>query len=425
MSFKKIEISDGITLLNVKAGHFKTNEISVSLAVPLKSDTASANALLIGLLSRKSGAYPKMIDLNRKLASLYGASLQPYVDKNGECQVLTLLISCLDDRFSLDKKSISLECTELLMSMLFEPNLDENGTFLAEDIEAEKRVLIEKIESEENEKRTYVLRQTEKTMFKNEPYGINRYGTISQVKSLNSDDILSAWKNLLSKAKIMINVVGDTDIEKVKTLIENKFSSIERKYEKLPQSVFIPKADSVKNELERIDVKQGKLVLGFRVNLKPDDKLTPAMRTFCDVFGGGPYSKLFMNVREKMSLCYYCSARYTRLKSCILVQCGCNEENMDKAVNEILNQLNEIKNGNCKEEFESSKMAINDIISSVNDSPEMLDNWYSNQITESVIKSPEMSADENNSVTLEQIKECASLITLDTVYKLTALKGEE
>ena len=58
----------------------------------------------------------------------------------------------------------------------------------------------------------------------------------------------------------------------------------------------------VKEVTERIDVKQGKLILGFRVNLKPDDELTPAMRSFADVFGGGPYSRLFTKVREEMSL---------------------------------------------------------------------------------------------------------------------------
>ena len=161
------------------------------------------------------------------------------------------------------------------------------------------------------------------------------------------------------------------------------------------------------------------------MNMKPDDKLTPAMRTFCDVFGGGPYSKLFANVREKMSLCYYCSARYTKLKSYIMIQCGCNEENMDKAVHEILNQLEEIKNGNFDEEFNSSKIGLRDAILSVNDTPELIENWYSNQLTVKSIKSPEESAQENDAVTKEQVMHCATLLKLDTIYKLSAPKEDE
>lgn len=99
-------------------------------------------------------------------------------------------------------------------------------------------------------------------------------------------------------------------------------------------------------------------MLGFRVNMRPDDPLAPAMRSFCDVFGGGPYSKLFMNVREKMSLCYYCSARFARQNSYIFIQCGCEEENMDKAVAEILHQLEMIRDGDCKAELESSRIAM-------------------------------------------------------------------
>lgn len=308
------KIGDGIELICVNADRFKTNEIAISLALPLKKETAAVNALLAGLLTRKSSMYPDIASLNRKLAHIYGASLSGTVSKISECQVVKLGITCLDDRFSLDGESISFEGLELLVSLLFSPKLDENGEFFDEDIESEKRILIEKIESEENEKRTYVLRQTEKEMFDGEPYAVNRFGTVEDIKKITKNDVRTAWTNLLSGAKIMITVVGNADAEKICACIEDKFSRIERSYSPLPEAVFVPEAKNVKDKTERIEVKQGKLVLGFRVNMKPGDELTAAMRTFCDVFGGGPYSKLFTNVREKMSLCYYCSARYTRLK---------------------------------------------------------------------------------------------------------------
>ncbi|MGN0521400.1 MAG: insulinase family protein, partial [Eubacterium sp.] len=131
---------------------------------------------------------------------------------------------------------------------------------------------------------------------------------------------------------------------------------------------------------------------------------------------------LFANVREKMSLCYYCSARYTRQKSCIMIQCGCNEENMDKAVKEILYQLEEIKKGNFDEELASSKMALRDAILSVNDAPEAIENWYTAQITDKAIKSPDEAVAENDSVTKEQVRHCAELVSLDTIYRLVCNK---
>jgi predicted Zn-dependent peptidase len=425
LNFVKKDISNGVSLVSVNANQFKTNEIAISLAVPLSADTASANALMINLIARKSARYSSFLELNKELARLYGATLLATVTKVGECQLLKLGITCLDDKFSLDGESISLECVKLLTSLLFEPRLDDNGDFFADDVESEKRILIEKLEAEDNEKRVYVLRQTEKTMFKDEPYGINRYGTVEDIKALSVSDVKKAWSNVLSTAKVMATVVGSCDVDKACEYISSAFSKIERNYLPLPQPVFVPESKEVKEHMERIDVKQGKLVLGFRVNLKPDDALAPAMRSFCDIFGGGPYSKLFANVREKLSLCYYCSARYTRLKSTILIQCGCNEENMDKAVNEILNQLETIKNGDFEEEFNSSKIGLTDTIMSVNDAPEAIEAWYASQITDDCIKSPEDSASENNSVTAEQVKACASLLSLDTIYKLSAPKEAE
>lgn len=425
MNYYENKIADGISLVSVEAKQFKTNETSVSLAVPLTKEDASVNALIINMLSRKNKEYKTMALLNKKLAYLYGASVYPTVVKLGENQVLKLNAFSIDDRFSLDGESISFECMKLLISLILEPKLDENGDFYKEDVEAEKRLLIEKIEAENNEKRIYVLRQAESLMFENEAYSVNKYGDIESIKKITVKQCKEAYKKLLSSAKIMVTVVGNTNAEKTVSFVKDAFSKIERNFVSLKETEFVAKANQVKEKTERIDVNQGKLVLGFRVNLKPEDKLTAAMRVFCDIFGGGPYSKLFANVREKLSLCYYCSANYTKLKSYIMIQCGCNEENMDKAVEEILRQLEIIKSGDFDEEFSSSKMALKDIYLSVNDMPDPLESWYSNQITQSDLKSPEKTIEEIKLVTKEQIIECANLLSLDTVYKLSSPKEDK
>ncbi len=424
MEFIKKEICDGVDLVAIPANRFKTNQITISLALPLKEQTASANALALGLVARRCEEYPNMIELNRRLAALYGATVYDSVTKVGESQVLSLSATCLDDRFSLDGESISFDCIKLLTSLLVKPRLNENGEFYSDDVENEKRILTEKLNSEENEKRVYVLRQTEAKMFAGEPYAVNKYGTVSNVEALDSEAVTKAWLDMLKKAKIFVTLVGDVNVDKVYDYLKIVFSFVSREYEALPKPVFVPEAKEVKNYLERIDVKQGKLVMGFRANVKPDEELTKAMRSFCDIFGGGPYSKLFANVREKMSLCYYCSARYTRLKSYIMIQSGCLEENMDKAVNEIMHQLEVIKSGDFDEEFDSSKMALSDAVMSIGDTPEALESWYINQITDEKIKSPSDVANEINSVTKEQIVKCANLLSLDTVYKLVGSEEE-
>lgn len=421
--FQRLSIADGVDVVSVEANRFKTNEIALSFFMPLKAETASANAAAIMLLSRSTREYPTIFRLNSKLALLYGAELEASVSKAGELQQLKIGMTSLDNSFALGGENIAGECIELLLSMAFEPVLDENGCFPSESVEREKRVLEEKIESENNEKRAYALRRAEEIMFEGEPYSVNRYGTKESVNALTADEVFSAWQNIIKTGKAVLTVVGNADAKKAGEMLMNRFSGCGRSFKELPGAVLKAKAEKVRNAQERIDVNQGKLVMGFRTDCLPDDdKMTAAFRSFTDIFGGGPYSKLFANVREKMSLCYYCSARYTKQKGFIMVQSGCEEENMDKAQAEILNQLEEIKKGNFDYEFASSKIGLTDAVNSVNDTPEAMESWYSLQGAHGNYKSPRQVAEENNAVTKEQIIDCANRVSLDTVYRLVSDK---
>lgn len=421
--FSITDIMDGVSLVCVPADRFKTNEIKLGFSLPLDSDLVSAEAAAISLLSNSSNEYPNITAINKHLAYLYGATLRCSIKNSGNKHILSLTISSLDDRFSLGG-SISSECVDMLLSLAFAPRLDDNGNFYDEDVEREKRILVEKIESEDNEKRLYAFRKCEEHMFEGEVYGVSRLGTIDGANAITSKDLKDAWTRMLSNAKVQLVVVGKVDEDEIADKLANAFVGVVRDYADVEPAGFKPVADKVSTHVERMDVKQGKLVLGYRVNMAPNDELTSAMRSFCDTFGGGPYSKLFENVREKMSLCYYCSARYDRRRSCIFIQCGCEEENMDKAIDEIQNQLNDIINGDFKQQLDASKMGLTDVIMSVMDDSGVLLEWYAGQIDDEVIKSPRTSADENNSVKADDVQKCASLISLDTVYKLCSIKED-
>lgn len=423
--FEKISINEGVDIISVCTNRFKTNEISISFIVPLDEKTASSNALLAYLISQTTKSCPEVSDFNKKLALLYGASINAFISKLGENQCITVEASCLDDRFAIGGEKISAEVFDFLCKLIFDVKLDENGCFFNEDIQREKRLLTERIESEENDKRVFALRRLESIMFENEPYSVNRFGSKQSIAEVSSDSLKSSLEYLIRSAKIQITVVGNADIDLISETAKGYFGGIERSYVPPVNSVFKAEANEVKIVTDRMDVKQGKLVLGFRVNNYSEFESNPKMRLFSDIFGGGPYSKLFNNVREKLSLCYYCSARYDRRKSSIIIQCGCEEENMDKAVEEILNQLSEIKKGNIDEEFSAGKMAINDAINSVPDDSISLLSWYANQVCDGNVLSPAQSADENDRVSKEEIMSCAELLSLDTIYKLVSKKEGE
>ena len=148
-----------------------------------------------------------------------------------------------------------------------------------------------------------------------------------------------------------------------------------------------------------------------------------------DIFGGGPYSKLFCNVREKMSLCYYCSARSVRRKGLILIDSGVEESNIDAAKDAISAQLADMAAGNFSDrEINSSKLALCDMIRSVESDQTALARWYAARAMEQNPASPSEICELISKVTAEDIKNAASAFKPDTVYILRpdgSVKEEE
>ncbi len=416
-NIEKIEIANGVRACFVKADHFKTNIMSVQIVLPLDSDM-EANSLLCYMLRRRNAKYSTMTLLNKRLAELYGASLACGISRNGDSQDICFRIVSVSDRFSLSGEAISKECAELLIDVLFNPKL-ENGKFCEEDIELEKRLLLEKIDSEFSEKRIYAKERLVEEMFKGKKYGLGRFGNRDEIKNVTSERLVKAWKSYLENAVIQFVFVGETD-NGIVSLLKEKFSSIDRSSVVKIETEFEPVAKEVKKVDEKLAVKQGKLVMGFRAGTESAEDNFFTTRVMIDMFGGGPYSKLFMNVREKMSLCYYCSARFVRDKGIVLVQSGIEDENEKKATDAILAELENMKKGNfTEEEIENSKKGLTDAYLSVGDTPESIDAWISARTLEENIDLPQDFAEKIKDVTAEDIRLAAEKVTLDTIYMLS------
>ncbi len=414
---KTVEIANGVRACFVKADHFKTNIMSVHIILPLESDM-EANSLLCYMIRRRSNRYPSMTLLNKRLAELYGASLACGISRNGDSQDICFRIVSVSDRFALGDETISKDCTELLLDVLFDPKL-ENGNFCEEDIELEKRLLIEKIDSEFSEKRVYAKDRLVAEMFKGKKYGLGRFGSRDEIKNVTNERLLKAWKAYLENAVIQFTFVGAIDDEVV-NLLKEKFSPIDRTKVVKIETEFEPVAKESKKVDEKLAVKQGKLVMGFRAGTESAEDNFFTTRVMIDMFGGGPYSKLFTNVREKMSLCYYCSARFMRDKGIVLVQSGIEDENEQKATDAILAELENMKNGNfTDEEIENSKKGLTDAYLSVGDTPESIDAWVGARTLEEKIDLPQDFAEGIKSVTREDICDAAKKVTLDTIYMLS------
>ena len=409
-------IADGVRLCAQSTDKFKTCRINISMAMPLDLNV-SARAILPFILQRRCAKYPDYIMLSRVLDELYGASVSAGVIKRGETQIISFSLTAIDDRFALDGDTVALECVQLLCDMIFDP-LTDGDSFPADIVEQEKRLLVEMIENEMNDKRRYALMRCEEIMFKDEAYGIHRLGTVENVKALTPEAVYRTWQEVLREAVVQITMVGSMDVEPVAAILRERFSSIKREPASL-STKFIGKKGEPEYVCEEMPIKQGKLVMGLRTGMKDEDTNTVPMRIAVDIFGGGTYSKLFSVVREKMSLCYYCSAAFFSSKGVVMVQSGIEDINEEKAKNEILNQLSLVAQGDFSDDvFSSSIKSLTDSVISNNDTPESICAWYATQLLRDKLKTPEEYVGEIQSVERQQVIEAAKTIKLDTIFML-------
>lgn len=416
-----VKLANGVEGCFIRSDKFKTSSISINMFIPADEKEVSAYSLLSLILTSITADYPDYTSLNRVLNELYSASLTGDIYKFGDMRMVKFTITSIDDKFTLFGEKVSEKAVELLVSAVLNPPFDTDS--FENELKNSKRVLIDQINSEINDKRSYSISKTESIMYNGEPAGFSRYGTVKTVESLSVDDLKKAHQHLINNSFIRVNVVSQSEPESVFDKISGYFTPLNRNVKKENLSVYHKTVGELKKTTEKMEVTQAKLCLGFSLDVGNTrfDKVKASV--FVDIFGGGPYSKLFTVVREKLSLCYYCAARFNSRKGTFIVDSGILEEMYEKAYNGILEQLENIKKGDFDEELlNSSKLAITDSLVGVNDKLPTLDNWYAlNTFNEE--ETLETYAELVNKVTKSDIVAVANTVKLDTVYFLR--KGEK
>lgn len=420
------EISTAVKLCTFKTKQFKTSVVTLNLITKL-DEKAGEKALLINLLSRTNMNYPTLGEFNRNLASLYGASVTAKVNKIGDAQVLSLVLQFVDNKFALENEDIAEKAINLLLDCLFKPDITPKG-FKEENLAREKRLLKEKIDSENDDKIAFARKRLIEEMCRDERYSIHRFGRKEDIDKATGKDIFELWKKLLMTSAVQINVTGNFEEEKIENIIKERFDVLERKSENITEirTEFLTESYGEKTVTEKQSVQQGKLVLGFRAGMTYDFDNYSAIFLMNSIFGSGTFSKLFTNVREKLSLCYYCSSSLIRNKGIIIVQSGIETENTKKALDAILFELEEMKKGNfTKEDINNAKLSAADSLRSATDSAYAIDNWFLTHCISGEFYTPEEYIEMLQNVSAEEIIIAANMITLDTVYILEGEKETE
>ena len=401
------------------ASKFKTSVLSAHLVTPLSKETATANALLPAVLRRGTMRCPDMESLSAALDTLYGAQIDYTVRKKGERQCIGFVASVIDDAFAPAGEKLLEPVADLLGELFLDP-VTRNGRFLAEYVDSEKQNLIDAIRSIRNDKQDWADVRLMQEMCAGEPYGVLRLGDEETAAKINNHKLFNHYRELLSTSRMELFYCGSAKPERVEGALCRAFAALPRGVVTEGEPIRrIAAPEQPRYLTEEMDVTQGKLSMGWRCGT--DD--VPAMIMANLIFGGTSNAKLFLNVREKMSLCYYASSSYARSKGIMTVSSGIETKDFQKAHDEILHQLELVKQGQWEDwELQGALATMCSSLTSLSDSQGALENYCLGQTAIGAEDTPEDLMAALHQVTPERIRKAAQSCQLDTVF---FLKGKE
>ena len=412
-------LGEGIFLTCLPADKFKTGLFSAQFITPLRRETAACNALLPAVLRRGTAAYPDMASLEARLDLLYGASVSSSVRKRGESQLFGFVASCVDDAFVPGGEALLEPVTELLGELVCAPAL-EDGALVASYVDSERANLVDSIRSVVNDKRSYAAKRLLEEMCAGEPYGLSHIGEEETAAAITAASLTEHYRRQLAAGRLELLYCGRAEPERVRDAFCRAFAGLPRgAAEPLAAVSRRPAPPEPRVVTETMDVTQGKLSLGFRVGTED----LPAAIVMNAMYGGTSNSKLFLNVREKLSLCYYASSSYHRQKGLLTVASGIEFADYQRACDEILAQLEDMRAGRWEDwEFSAAMSSLRNSMKTAGDSAARLEDYWMGQLATGRRESPEELLAAIEAVTPERVRAAAGTAALDTVY---FLKGKE
>jgi len=417
MQIKTVDITRCVRFNAILTDKFKQSRFSVNFVTDRTKENCAKNSLLPSVLVRGSKEYPSLGHICRRLDYLYGAGLWGYNKSRGELQLTGISINCLADKYAFDHTRIFKETLDLLCSVLFDP-LTENGVFCDDIVNGEKEKQIRYIRSKINNKNRYAQRRCEEIMCEGENYAISTDGSEEDTERITPKDLYEHYLKLKNEAKVEIFYTGSMDFDVILGYVKEKFSILDHEVKPTSKTLVVREVEKVKYVDESLPISQGRLCIGFR-GIDMTHKDYPAFLVMRTVLGGSGVSKLFVNVREKMSLCYTCYASLDGAKGIVTVYAGVDPQNRQKAEKAIFDQIESIKNGDItQEELYLAKLELSNSYKEIYDSPAALESWFIGRSLAGIDMKPSEFSKEIMSVTLEQVVESAKYLLTDTVYFL-------
>ena len=419
MKYTEKEIKSGIKLHTITTEKFKTNLIAIFLSMPITREEVTKNALISAVLRRGSINMPTSLEISKTLEEMYGATFDNGIDKTGDNQILKFYVETINDNYIPQNGENMLKTSiEKLLEIVFNP-LIEDGKFNDEYVRQEKENIKRIIESKTDNKAIYANERCIEEMYKNEPFGLYKYGYVEDLESINAESLYKYYQKLIATCKIDIFVSGNVD-EKIAQILEEN-ESIKKLKERESNIIFeIPIKEKVKEQeiVEKMDVTQGKIVIGMDLALENTNQKYDTI-VYNAILGGTANSKMFQEVREKASLAYSAGSTYLRYKGNIFIKCGIEIKNYKKTLEIIRKQLDDMKNGNfTDEDIENAKKSIISGIRSIDDEQDTeITYFFGQELTNEKVSTEEYIKNIEN-VSKQAIIKIANSLQINTIYFL-------
>lgn len=392
----------------IETKKFKTNVYALYLTIPLTKENVTYNALIPTVLKRGCEKYNNQLEISKKLEEMYDATFGIGIAKVGNNEVLKFYIESLNNNYLPNNEDLSKTSIEMLINIVMKPYLI-NGKFDEDYVSQEKENLKKVIESRKDNKDTYATNRLLEEMFKEEPYGLYKFGNIEEIDNITSEKLYEKYKELTKNAEKHLYIVGDVENLNI------------QEYHIDEEEIKITKEFQIKEQLEekmvkeQMDITQGKLVIG----LNTPNENREIIALYNTILGKGANSKLFLNVREKEGLAYSAGSTYLKRNNAIIISTGIEVSKYNKAVEVIKKQLKDMQEGNITEkEIKDAKQFINAGLNLINESSEnMIEYTFDKELYNEEIDI-EKYRKSIEKITKEDIVEIAKQINIDTIYFL-------
>lgn len=415
--FEHKQTGEGVFFNRIVDERFKINSFAIAFQSEFDEISRPDYAAAAYMISHCCREYPTNTLIEKHLSELYDASLSSNIHfgkfKN---RVVLLNAGAIGNSYAFGGEDLEVEISKLIRSCVIEP-LTNGEAFDKKTTSLVRDEIIDSIDSVINEKSAYAAERSNKTAYAGEFMETPILGTHEQAEKITPESAYAAYKRLLETSQIEIYAAGSSDFKAAEEILGSMFSDIKRgNIAKLEPSPSTLKPEPVYVS-DRFPMQQGILRITFKA---PELEDSEAVSMLSMILGVLPTSRFFQNIREKQSLCYYCSCIPNKNLRTLTAYAGVQPQNLKRTEEAIIAELEKIqKDGVTEEEIEMARLDAVNTMRSTYDSTSSLIAWYAGRSNLDEFRSPEEQCKKLLEVDAARIQAAARSYKLDTVYTLS------